>query len=193
MHWRSRFERAAEGSLYFDEIAHLPADAQGLLSRLIDSGFPARILCATRESPWETIRRGFKRHLYDRLVEELIELPPLRRRIEDIGPIGQSMLDNAQLTPRAVEVLRSHDWPGNGHELNDLLTPLDVLREVDAVDLRERLKMAAGDREWLEGVLWSHRGNVTAAAARIGVRRQELHRRIRRLGIPRGCGRENVA
>lgn len=139
-----RFEDADGGTLFLDEIATLSPAAQERLLRVVEYGeltrlgsnkaisVDVRLVGATNEDlPGLTARGRFRADLLDRLSFEVITLPPLRERHEDIGVLalhfGRRMA--AELgwprfpgfTDAVVSQLESHPWPGNIRELKNVV------------------------------------------------------------------------
>ncbi len=139
-----RFEDADGGTLFLDEIATLSAAAQERLLRVVEYGeltrlgsnkpvtVDVRLVGATNEDLPALVKRGrFRADLLDRLSFEVITLPPLRERAEDIGVLalhfGRRMA--AELgwprfpgyTPEALALLEGHPWPGNIRELKNVV------------------------------------------------------------------------
>ena len=137
-----RFELASGGTLFLDEVGDLPLHLQVKLLRVLQEHTyervgdsqsrqtNARIIAATNRNLRQAVADGhFREDLYYRLRVFPIEIPPLRRRREDIEPIARLLLSRAgartgralQLSPEAVRVLLSYDWPGNVRELENAL------------------------------------------------------------------------
>ena len=139
-----RFEIADSGSLFLDEIAAASQAVQEKLLRAIEYGafervggnetlsVDVRVIGATNEDlPAAAAEGRFRADLLDRLAFEVITLPPLRARREDIpllaGHFGREManeLDWPQFpgfSAAAMEVLLAHDWPGNVRELRNVV------------------------------------------------------------------------
>ena len=137
-----RFERADGGSLFLDELGTLPARMQEKILRVIEYGefervggsdtlkVDVRILGATNENLPAAARAGrFRADLLDRLAFDVVNVPPLRARPEDILELAQhfAVSFTAELhrpvfpgfTERAVEALLSWPWPGNVRELKN--------------------------------------------------------------------------
>ncbi len=143
-----RFEQAAGGSLFLDEIGDMPPEAQTRLLRVLQEGefttvggrtpikANVRIIAATHRDLRQAIRQGlFREDLFYRLNVVPIRLPPLRDRAEDIPLLARHFLDRAkasglpgkQLSPEAIERLKRHSWPGNARELENLMRRLAAL------------------------------------------------------------------
>jgi transcriptional regulator with PAS, ATPase and Fis domain len=137
------FEAADGGTLFLDEIGELPLSMQVKLLRALqdrtvrrvgenrDVKVTARIVAATNRDLEEGVRRGtFREDLYFRLNVIQIETPPLRIRGTDIEVLAQIFLDRMSsklkrkfsgFSPEALSVLRTHRWPGNIRELENVV------------------------------------------------------------------------
>ena len=157
---RGRFEQADGGSLFLDEIGDMPTALQTRLLRVLAEGefyrvggqtpikVDVRVIAATHQKLEERVARGlFREDLFHRLNLVRIELPPLRRRREDIGGLLEHYLgvaaaelgiERKSLAADARAALEAYDWPGNVRELVNLCRRLSVLApgsEVHAEDL----------------------------------------------------------
>jgi DNA-binding NtrC family response regulator len=138
------FESAGEGTLLVDEPGDLSLDLQAKLLRALDKGVVqrlgdprpirvnARILVATCHDLDRLVEEGrLREDLYHRLAGARIELPPLRRRREDIGPLAGELwaeLGGKGLLPdEFLERFEGYDWPGNVRELERALARFLVL------------------------------------------------------------------
>jgi DNA-binding NtrC family response regulator len=144
-----RFELAGSGTLFLDEIAEMPLDLQAKLLRVLQErtfervgdtrpvALNARVLAATHRDLRAMVQAGqFREDLYYRLKVMEIHLPPLRQRMEDLPLLIETLLRKinidvhknvTQVSPEALEVMRSYDWPGNVRELENALTRAVVL------------------------------------------------------------------
>ncbi|MCL1065423.1 phage shock protein operon transcriptional activator [Shewanella olleyana] len=139
-----RFERADDGTLFLDELANTSGLIQEKLLRVIEYGefervggsktvqTNVRLVCAANEDLPTLAENGeFRADLLDRLAFDVITLPPLRCRTEDIMPLAEyfaiSMARQLNLdffggfSPVAIEQLMSHRWPGNIRELKNVV------------------------------------------------------------------------
>jgi len=137
-----RFERADGGSLFLDELANTSLRVQEKLLRVIEYGefervggrqpvkVDTRLIAATNEDLPTLAEKGkFRSDLLDRLAFDVITLPPLRERREDIMVLAEhfavSMAREMELelfsgfTEKARKILLSYDWPGNVRELKN--------------------------------------------------------------------------
>ncbi len=136
------FERADGGTLILDELATVPTRTQEKILRVIEYGefervggsetlsVDVRIVGATNEDLQSRVREGrFRADLLDRLAFDVITVPPLRERLDDILPLAYAFAVNmtAELkrayfpgfSARAASALLRHDWPGNVRELKN--------------------------------------------------------------------------
>ncbi|HPE70695.1 MAG TPA: sigma-54 dependent transcriptional regulator [Candidatus Competibacter sp.] len=138
-----KFEQAAEGTLFLDEVGELPPTMQAKLLRVLQEGVfervggtqtlttRTRIVAATNRDLFTEVTAGrFREDLLYRLAVVTLHVPPLRERREDILPLARHLLARAcrrldrpavTLTPDAEERLRARDWPGNVRELDNVL------------------------------------------------------------------------
>ena len=138
-----KFEQAAEGTLFLDEVGELPPTMQAKLLRVLQEGVfervggiqtlhtRARIVAATNRDLLVEVAAGrFREDLLYRLAVITLHVPPLRERREDILPLARHLLARAgrrlglatvALAPDAEARLRARDWPGNVRELDNVL------------------------------------------------------------------------
>ena len=139
-----RFERANSGTLFLDELANTSAMVQEKLLRVIEYGefervggkqtvkVDTRLVCATNEDlPYLAEQGEFRSDLLDRLAFDVITLPPLRERQDDIMLLAEQFAINmardlewelfSGFTRSAVEILQTYDWPGNIRELKNVV------------------------------------------------------------------------
>ncbi len=218
---RGLFLEADGGTLMFDELATASASLQAKLLRVLDRGeltplgsdktlsVKVRAIGATNSNLEDAVTAGtFRRDLYFRLASITIRLPPLRERRSDIPAIAQHHLGLIaartahppfSLTERAVETLRSQDWPGNVRQLVSTLNVASLTcggNQIDAQhlgttagtgdggDVRSyRSERQAFERAYIHRVLTLARGNV-ALAARIAEKdRKDFYVLCDRVGI----------
>jgi transcriptional regulator with PAS, ATPase and Fis domain len=138
-----KFEAAGRGSLLLDEIDTLGLEHQANLLRVIETGefepvgsnetkhCVARIVAATNWNLSDAVERGtFRRDLYYRLHVITFHLPPLRERVQDIGPLVRGMVARygakfakkiIDIAPDAMQALESFPWPGNIRQLENVI------------------------------------------------------------------------
>jgi len=149
-----RFKLADGGTIFLDEIGEMSPKLQVKLLRVLENGrfepvgsvatqqVDVRIIAATNRTLDEAVAaRQFREDLYYRLRVVPIEMPPLRRRREDIPLIAQGVLvqlamkglPQFEITPGALDILQSYSWPGNVRELRNVLEQMVVLGRPDRV------------------------------------------------------------
>jgi len=138
-----RFELADGGTLFLDEVGEIPPELQAKLLRVLQEGevervgeertrkVDVRLIAATnRDLRAEAEAGRFRQDLYFRLSVFPIELPPLRRRAEDIPPLAEHFLALAarklgrpkpRLTLADAQRLQRYGWPGNVRELQHVI------------------------------------------------------------------------
>ncbi|MEL6829790.1 MAG: phage shock protein operon transcriptional activator [Pseudomonadota bacterium] len=136
-----RFELADGGTLFLDEIATASAEVQEKLLRIIEYGefqrlggekvltTDVRVVAATNVDLPDRAERGlFRADLLDRLAFDVVTLPPLRARPEDISLLADHFArrmaveleqDFPGFAPSSIALLESHHWPGNVRELRN--------------------------------------------------------------------------
>ncbi|MGM0421572.1 MAG: nitrogen regulation protein NR(I) [Pseudomonadota bacterium] len=139
-----RFEQAAGGTLFFDEIGDMPLEAQTRLLRVLQEEefsplgservltSDVRIICATHRNLKKRVAEGkFREDLYYRLNVIPIMVPPLRERREDIPDLARHFLKQLDtglcFSDAALKALQDYDWSGNIRELKNLIARLSVL------------------------------------------------------------------
>jgi transcriptional regulator with PAS, ATPase and Fis domain len=154
-----RFKLADGGTIFLDEIGEMSPKLQVKLLRVLENGrFEAvgsvvtqqvdvRIIAATNRALDEAVTaRQFREDLFYRLRVVPIEIPPLRRRREDIpllvngvlAQLGAKGLPRFEITPAAMELLERYPWPGNVRELRNVLEQMVVLgRSEHVIDARD--------------------------------------------------------
>lgn len=134
---------AAEGTIYFDEIAYLPLQTQGRLLQCLSSGqfqpegggppqaMQARVIASSAQDLMAAVREGrFREELYYRIKVITLDVPGLRERRDDIPLLAAHFLRNQVsghpqavrgLSARALGTLMSYEWPGNIRELRNVI------------------------------------------------------------------------
>lgn len=144
-----RFELADGGDLFLDEIGEIPLGLQAKLLRVLqEKTFErvgdtrtrtanVRIISATNRDLQAEVRAGkFREDLFYRLSIFPIEVPPLRERKDDIGPLAEHFLQTRsarmnitppRLTQKHLAELKSYNWPGNVRELENIIERAVIL------------------------------------------------------------------
>ncbi|MCX5743050.1 MAG: sigma 54-interacting transcriptional regulator [Proteobacteria bacterium] len=219
------FERAHRGTLFLDELGELPLVAQAKLLRVIQERrfrrvggeveieVDVRLIAATNRLLSAMVEQGaFREDLYYRLEVFTIQLPALRERRGDLGPLVASLtrelaqklqLPVPSISRSLLSRLDAHDWPGNVRELMNLLETAMILGRGDGLELPEeyarRAKGALASgvprfesavRVAIEEALRATRGKIygaDGAASRLGLKPGTLQSKMRKLGILRSA------
>ena len=138
-----RLQLAAGGTLFLDEVGEIPLSQQGKLLRALQEHefekvgdeqtikVDVRIVAATNRDLTAEVKAGrFREDLFYRLSVFPIEVPNLRDRLEDVGPLALHFLeticrdfgrDVLQLSQQQLTTLKAHHWPGNIRELKNVI------------------------------------------------------------------------
>jgi transcriptional regulator with GAF, ATPase, and Fis domain len=138
-----RFELADGGTLFLDEVGEIPPELQAKLLRVLQEGelervgeertrkVNVRLIAATNRDLWAEAEAGrFRQDLYYRLSVFPVELPPLRKRVEDIPLLAEHFVAQSarnlgrarpRLTLAHVQQLQRYHWPGNVRELQHVI------------------------------------------------------------------------
>lgn len=160
-----------------------------------------RIVAATNQELETAVAEGrFRSDLYHRLTQITMRVPPLRKRVEDIAPLAEHFLalhdPSLRFSPEAIDVLSRHSWPGNIRELRNVVMRAAVLSledEIRAEDLPmhdarpEAPAMSMAGTSSIEGMerkmifdaLHSTNGHQQKAAAKLGISRRTLSRKLK--------------
>ncbi len=165
-----RFEMANGGTLFLDEIGDISLNMQLKLLRVLQEGefervggtetikVDVRIIAATNKDLKKAIKEGtFRQDLYYRLNVIPVHVPPLRERRDDIKYLTYHFIEKfnkiygkhiREISPEAMRVLESYDYPGNIRELENLVERIIVLSKKDTIDvedLPENVRHYVGD------------------------------------------------
>jgi DNA-binding NtrC family response regulator len=148
------FERARGGTLFLDEVGELPLELQPRLLRALETRsvrrvggsrqrhIDVRVIAATnRDLAALVAAKQFRQDLYFRLGAGVLQLPPLRERLDDLPILVPRLLEDlgrsdVQIGEHTLAALRAHAWPGNVRELKNTLAC--ALAFVDAGVLEPR-------------------------------------------------------
>jgi len=145
------FEAANGGTIFLDEVGELPMASQARLLRVLENGefikvgsskaqqTDVRIIAATNVNILEAVKNGtFRKDLYYRLNTISIQLPPLRKRGDDIYLLFRKFAADfadqyntppIQLSKDAIEILKQYSWPGNIRQLRNFVAQLSVIEK----------------------------------------------------------------
>ena len=205
---KGRFQAAAGGTIFLDEIGELQQALQAKLLRVIQERevepvgsdrrekIDVRLIAATnREIETEIAAGRFREDLFYRLGVILLHIPPLRDRREDIPALVDHFLKRlaappeVRFNPEALARLAEYPWPGNIRELGNLVERSVILRrrgEIAPADLQLPAPAGSADGGWLpelpaEGLSLAEveKELIRKALARSGGNRSQAARLLR--------------
>jgi transcriptional regulator with PAS, ATPase and Fis domain len=159
-----------------------------------------RLVAATNQDLKAAVREGhFRADLYHRLSQIQIPVPPLRERRDDILPLASLFLSeqnpDLRFSEEAAEKMLNYSWPGNVRELRNVVIraavfatgtevqvadlPQEFIYEAFSNDIRGLAVLAAMEKDAILKALEESGGRQERAAARLGISRRTLQRRIK--------------
>jgi PAS domain S-box-containing protein len=222
---QGRFELAHSGTIFLDEVGDLPAETQITLLRVLQERqfervggnriltTDVRVIAATNRDLTAAIAAGtFRSDLFYRLNVFPIEVPPLRKRKEDIPMLVEYFVKRyaekagkqiRKIDMKTLELCQTYPWPGNIRELQNIVERSVILSSGDTFWIekawlaspepaRQELPSPLPDalqnqeREIIETALAESKGKVAGpegAAAKLGIPRSTLDSKIKQLKI----------
>ncbi|UCE19757.1 MAG: sigma-54-dependent Fis family transcriptional regulator [Gemmatimonadota bacterium] len=216
---KGRFELADGGTIFLDEIGNMSAPLQQRLLRVLQERqfervggtrtikIDVRIIAATSKDLEQAVQAGtFREDLFYRLHVVVIELPPLRDRIEDVPVLAAHFLNTFAeqnnknirgISPEAFRLLMEYHWPGNVRELENTIEYAVVMCRdtiINANDLPTRIRtrkditpstynLDENEKQLVEEVLEKTKYNIKRAAELLGISRTTLYSKIKKHGI----------
>ena len=198
-----RFKMADGGTIFLDEIGEMSPAAQVKLLRVLQEGefeslggktiqSDVRVVTATNRDLEDDVKRGvFREDLYYRLNVIVVNLPPLRQRLEDIPLLADHFLtmyaarNNKQIegiSPDALDLMTSYYWPGNVRELENVIERAVVLSRSSTIETDD-LPSRISDEE-------RYQGQITVS---IGTPLEEMERRMIRETLRHTKGDKKLA
>ena len=191
-----KFEQAHRGTLFLDEIGDMPLAMQAKLLRVLEEGeverigadkpttVDVRVVVATHRNLDQLVESGaFRRDLYHRVVVFPVELPPLRKRSEDLPALvdhfarqvsAQNGWKPVPFSPSAIEALKEYAWPGNIRELRNVVERLLLLADGE-ID-REAVALALPASQHAQDSRTASTGAGSACTGPLAQRVQEFER-----------------
>jgi two-component system NtrC family response regulator len=224
---KGKIESADKGTLFLDEIGDLPMSLQVKLLRFLEQKqieriggralieVDARIISATNVDIHKAMsQNAFREDLYYRLGVVTINLPPLRKRQDDLlllanAFLHQYALENkkkiAGFSKTAIQAIQSHGWSGNVRELKnrikravimaegkkiapsdlELVTPYNKYDGLTLKEAREAL-----ERDFIQSALIRNKGNITKVAKELDISRPALYEIMDKLKIEKESTRD---
>ena len=213
-------EVVSGGTLFLDEIGEISQRMQVDLLRVLEDNritrlgesrpiaVDFRLICATRQNLEEKIASGrFRKDFFYRVNVIAIEIPPLRRRRDDIYLLVQHFMEKYSqetakkvdhVDKKAMEYLINYDWPGNVRELENAVERAVVLsksRILSTADFEfikigtsspgvsKAIRLNDMEREHVERILNENEWNISKSSTVLGISRATLHRMVKRHGL----------
>lgn len=218
-----RFEMAEGGTIFLDEIGNLPYPLQSKLltviqdkkvSRLgegIERPINARLLFATNAPLNQWVEEGkFRQDLLFRINTVEVEIPPLRKRSEDVLDFVNHYLavfkkkyhkEQLEVTKDALTLLKEHHWPGNVREIQHTIERGVIMSDGVLIDVNDfnlpklrnapsgtnasydNLNLSDIERILVQKAMDKHEGNISKAAKELGLTRAALYRRLEKFNL----------
>lgn len=213
-----KFEQARKGTLFLDEIGNLSLQSQAKLLSVLQNRYVVRVgsnkqipvdirlVCATNRDLPVMVREGtFREDLYYRINTIMIEVPPLRDRVDDIPILaGHFLRNNAErygkaglkFSTPALEKLANHEWPGNIRELQHAVEKAVILSESSLLKAGDfifntnnrsvnhsEMTIEEMEKRAIIESLRKHNFNMSVVASRLGITRQTLYNKLKKYNI----------
>jgi DNA-binding NtrC family response regulator len=213
---KGKFELATGGTLFLDEIGNLSLQSQSKILNVLQSRqivrvgsnrqIPVniRLICATNCDLMKLVGEGkFREDLLYRINTIMIEVPPLRDRVDDIPIMANYFLrvycekysrESIKINTHALEKLTNYSWPGNVRELqhaiekavimsdSPVLLPSDFEFTSSSGKVHHtELTLAEMEKKMIIDCLKRHGNNISVAAAKLGITRQTLYNKLKKL------------
>jgi DNA-binding NtrC family response regulator len=215
---RGKIELAHGGTLFLDEVADMSPNLQAKLLKVIESRsffrvggekevhVDCRMVFATNVDLETRVNDGtFRQDLYYRVNVFSINLPPLRKHVEDIPLLVEHILKqmgakDVAVSPDVIKLFSAYPWPGNVRELENVIQSALVRsngREISTAELpsyvdwhaaapaaaEESKTLEAAEQRMVQNALHKSAGNKSKAAALLGISRKRLYTLLRRYNI----------
>jgi transcriptional regulator with PAS, ATPase and Fis domain len=215
---KGKIEQAQKGTLFLDEIGNLSLQSQAKLLSVLQNRtiirvgsnkqipVDIRLVCATNRNLMQMVHEGsFREDLLYRINTILIEVPPLRDRVDDIPILSNYFLrlngerygkSGLKFSTHALEKLANHDWPGNVRELQHtiekavIMSDSPVLKPSDFVFNTTGRTVSHGEmtleemeKKLIGESLQRHSNNISIVAAKLGITRQTLYNKMQKYNL----------
>lgn len=216
-----KIEMAHGGTLFLDEIGNIPLHLQAKLLRVLQNRsvtkvgdthpipVDIRLICATNKDLEEMVRKGdFREDLFYRINTMHIELPPLRKRQDEIIPLAEMFIGRfarkyhrnvCGLTESAEEALKNCKWNGNIRELQNCIEKAVILAEdsllkeddfnlplvpdVDENRMEEEETLDMAEERTIRAAMERYGGNLTHVARSLDISRPTLYTKLKKYNI----------
>jgi DNA-binding NtrC family response regulator len=220
-HARKGFlEVVSGGTLFLDEIGEISPKMQIDLLRVLEEkkitsigsrepiDVDFRLISATSQDLGKAITDGlFREDFFYRINVIMIDIPPLKKRKEDIPLLIQHFLEKYghettkhvdRVTRDAMELLKRYDWPGNVRELENAVERAVVLSQSRTLGIKDfaflrsslaplsrPLSLKEVEKQHIQQILEDYNWNVTQASKALEINRVTLHKKIKRFDLER--------
>jgi len=214
-----RFEEAKGGTIFLDEIGNLTLALQAKLLTVLqerkvtrvgsNKSIPldVRLICATNMNIEIMVAdKSFRQDLFYRINTIELDLPPLRERPEDIGPLAEFYLKQfrkkynrpvTDISSALIKKMQQYNWPGNIRELQHAIERAVILSQEKILQPDDLFLKNSGDqpttatgfdledmeKNMIVQALKRFNGNITDAARELGLSRAALYRRMEKYGL----------
>jgi len=215
---KGRFEQAHHGTLFLDEIGNLSLQSQSKLLSVLQNRYIVRVgsnkqidvdirlICATNCNLTQMVADGkFREDLFYRINTIMIEVPPLRDRVDDIPILANYFLrvhserygkTGMKIATHTMEKLSNYEWPGNVRELqhtiekaiimSDSLTlkPSDFVFSASTKGLiHKEMTIEEMEHKLISDTIRRHGNNISVVAGKLGITRQTLYNKMKKYNI----------
>jgi len=214
---KGKIELASGGTLFLDEISNLSLQSQSKLLNALQNRevvrvgsnrhilVDIRLICATNRDLEKMVGEGrFREDLLYRINTIIIDVPPLRDRVDDIPILANYFVkvycekynrdDSVRINTHALEKLANYNWPGNVRELqhaiekavimsdSNVLLPTDFEFRPQAKNISpQEITLAEMEKKLILDCLKRHGNNISVAASKLGITRQTLYNKLRKI------------
>lgn len=221
-----KFELADGGTLFLDEINSMPKDMQVKLLRVLQQNevtrvggttpipIDVRVIGASNESLEMLVdKNDFRRDLYYRLGIIVLQIPPLRERLEDIPDLFIHFLNKIskrlnkkcpEFDPVILKYLKSYHWHGNIRELENYIERAIVLSQVKKLNIEhfpykiieqtflpkqvELTTLEKAEMEFIKKALDVYDGNISKTSQILGITRKTLYNKMKAFNLQKTNG-----
>jgi DNA-binding NtrC family response regulator len=215
---KGKVEQAQKGTLFLDEIGNLSLQSQSKLLSVLQNRYVVRVgsnkqipidirlVCATNCDLIKMVNEGrFREDLLYRINTIMIEVPPLRDRVDDIPILANYFLrvhserygkSGLKISTHALEKLANHNWPGNVRELQHsiekavIMSDSPVLKPSDFVFsltprsvIHNEISLEEMEKKMILESLKRYSNNISIVAGKLGITRQTLYNKMKKSGL----------
>jgi transcriptional regulator with PAS, ATPase and Fis domain len=215
---KGKFETAHNGTLFLDEIGNLSLQSQAKLLSVLQNRYVVRVgsnrqipvnirlICATNCNLMQMVTDGkFREDLLYRINTIMIEVPPLRDRVDDIPILANYFLrvhaerygkSDLKISTHALEKLANHNWPGNVRELQHsmekavIMSDSAVLKPSDFVFsqssrnvIHNEMTLDEMEKRMITDSLKKYNSNMSIIAVKLGITRQTLYNKMKKYDL----------